>query len=199
MADESIFLRKKTPAPPVFPVKVILKFLAVLLGLALLAALGLFVYFKLQFTTYADSQYKFSIKYPKSWKVVVHPQPNVAVVFLRPKDTAMDTIQENFSVTVQPIPASIFNLAQFSATVKNQMTAVFSKSIQIAEDKPLHWGWREGRQMVFNAPKPDHLKMVNAWVLRDNQSYILTFFGDMNKYDKDKFYIEEIIHSLQLE
>jgi hypothetical protein len=168
-------------------------------GLLLFAALGWLVYFKLQFSVYQDAQNKFSIKYPSSWKVLVNPQPNVAVIFLRPKDTALDTVQENFNVTVQAVPADIFNLAQFSARIKIQMTAVFGKSINIVEDKPLHWGWREGHMWAFEAPDPDHLKMVNAWVLKDNQAYILTFLGDMNKYSKDGLYVSEMVRSFQLQ
>ena len=51
----------------------------------------------------------------------------------------------------------------------------------------------------IEAPKPDHLKMVNAWVLRSNQAYILTFLGEMNKYAKDGPLVDEMIRSLQLQ
>ena len=81
--------------------------------------------------------------------MVIHPQANVAVVFLRPKDTALDTMQENFNVTVQPVPDDILTLSVFSARIKKQMTAVFGKNINIVEDKPLQWGWREGYKMVY--------------------------------------------------
>ncbi len=173
--------------------------MAVLAGLLLLVALGWLLYFKAQFSVYQDDQYKFSIKYPKTWKVIIHPQANVAVVFLRPKDTALDTVQENFNVTIQPLPNDLFTLAAFSATIKKQMTGVFGKSINIVEDKSLQWGWREGHQMAIESPNPDHLKMVNAWVLRGNQAYILTFLGDMNKYSRDSLYVNEMIRSLNLQ
>lgn len=167
-------------------------------GVLLVAALGWFLYFNAQFSVYQDDQYKFSIKYPKTWKVVVHPQPNVAVVFLRPKDTALDSLQENFNVTIQPVSEEDRVLAVFSGNVKKQMTAVFGQYIHIVEDRPVHWGWREGHRMSIEAPTPDHLRMVNAWVLRSNQAYILTFLGDMNKYAQDSLQVNEMIHSLQL-
>lgn len=179
--------------------KSILTIIAWSAGFLLLAALGLFLYFKFQFNVYQDDQYKFSIEYPKTWKMIVHPRANVAVIFLRPKDTALDTVQENFNVTVQPVPEDIYTLPAFSAAIKRQMTGVFGKSINIVEDKSLRWGWREGHKMAIEAPKPDHLKMVNAWVLRGNQAYILTFLGDMNKYDQDSLYINEMVRSLQLQ
>jgi hypothetical protein len=174
-------LNPQKPVKRPFPKKTVLIVIASCAGLLLLAALIWFLHFKLQFGLYRDYQYKFSIKYPRTWKVVIHPRANVAVVFLRPKDTVMDTVRENFNVTVQPLPNDIYTLATFSAAIKTQMTGVFGKSIMITEDRPLHWGWREVRKMTFDAPVPDHLKMVDAWVLRDTQAYILTFFGDMNK------------------
>jgi len=179
--------------------KIVLITIASVAGFLLLAAFGIYLYFSSQFNVYQDDQYKFSIKYPKSWKMIVHPQANVAVVFLRPKDTTMDTLQENFNVTVQPLPEDTYTLSAFSAAIKRQMTGVFQKSINIVEDKPLQWGWREGHKMVIEAPNPDHLKMVNAWVLKSNQAYILTFLGNINKYAQDEILVSEMIRSLQLQ
>ena len=105
-------------------------------GLLLLAALGWLLSFNAEFRVYHDNQYKFSIKYPKTWRVIIHPRANVAVVFLRPKDTALDTVRENFNVVIQPLPNDIFTLPAFSAAIKRQMTGVFKKSINIVEDKP---------------------------------------------------------------
>jgi serine/threonine-protein kinase len=182
-----------------FPKKTILIVIASVAGFLFLAALFWFLLFKGQFSEYQDAQYKFAIKYPSSWRIIVHPQANVAVVFIRPKDTALDTIQENFNVTVQPAPKDILTISEFSAAIKRQMTGTFGKSIKIVEDKPLQWGWRQGHEMVFEAPQPDHIKMVNAWVLRGDQAYILTFLGDMNKYGKDGIVVDEMVHSLELQ
>jgi len=168
-------------------------------GLVLLAAVGWFLYFHAQFSLYQDAQYKFSIKYPNSWKLIKHPQANVAVVFLRPKDTVMDTVQENFNVTIQPVPDTLLSLPVFSAKIKEQMAEMFGKNIQIIEDKPMRWDWRQGHKMIMQAPKPDHLIMVNAWVLRSDQAYILTFLGDMNKYTQDAPWVDEMIRSFELQ
>ena len=168
-------------------------------GVLLLLALGWFLCFNAHFTVYQDETNKFSIKYPKTWKAFPHPRDNVAVAFLRPKDTVLDTMQENFNVTIQPLPDDLFTLAAFNTRIKRQMMGVFGNNLHIIQDKTLHWGWREGHLMVFEAPLPDHLKMVNAWVFRSTQVFILTFLGDINKYDQDRLYIDEMIRSLQLQ
>jgi hypothetical protein len=180
-------------------IKKMILVIASIAGFLLLTALGWLLYINAQFSVYEDSQYKFSIKYPKTWKVIIHPKKTVAVVFLRPKDTALDTLQESFNVVVQPVPDNISTLEAFSAAIKRQMTGVFEKSIIIVQDKSVKWDWREGHQIVFEAAKPGNLKMVNAWVLRDSQAYILSFLGDMNKYGKDSFVVNKMIRSLKLQ
>jgi len=179
--------------------KTLLIVIASAAGLVLLLAVVLLLFFNGQYDRYQDDQYKFSIKYPKTWRVVRHPQANVAVIFVRPKDTKMDPVRENFNVTIQPVPTTLLSLPTFSAKIKEQMTAVFGNKIQIGEDKPLQWGWRQGHMIVFKAPKPDHLVMVNAWVLKSDQAYILTFIGDLNKYTQDAPVVDGMIRSLELQ
>ena len=60
-------------------------------------------------------------------------------------------------------------------------------------------GWREGHLMVFEAIKPEHLRMTNAWVLHEDQAYIMTFMGDIEKATQDDFYVNEMIRSFHLQ
>jgi hypothetical protein len=178
--------------------KTILIIIASCAAVLLLAALGWYIYFQSLFSVYQDDQYRFSIKYPKTWKLVAHPYKNVGVAFARPKDTALDTIFDNFNVTIQPLPNDITSLDAFSATIKRQLTGVF-KTIKITKDKPFQWGLREGHILVYEELLPSHLKMINAWVLRGDQAYILTFLGDLNKYSQSALVVNEMIRSLELQ
>jgi len=179
--------------------KIILIIIASVVGSFLLAVVGLVLYFKMQFSVYQDDQYKFSILYPNTWKVIVHPKKNVAVIFLRPKDTDLDVLQENFNVTVQPLPEGIVALDEFSDRIKAQMIGVFGARVRFVQYKQLLFGGKHrGYQMVIEAPEPDNLKMVNAWTVRDNQSYILTFLGNIDKYAQDSFVVGAMIRSFRL-
>jgi hypothetical protein len=201
--ENDFILKRKNPPPakgisPSFKKTVLITILA-LAGIILLAALGWYLYFESQFRVYHDHKYHFSIKFPQTWQVFVHPKPTVAVVFLRPKDTALDTMGESFNVVVQPVSEQDHILTVFNADVKNQMLAVFGKHITIVQDKPISWGWRQGHKMVFEAPAPDHLVMVNAWTLRIDQAYILTYLGDLNKFFRDSLVVDEMIRSFKLQ
>jgi len=179
--------------------KIILITIVSVVSSFVLGTIGLLLYFKLQFSVYQDTQYKFSIMYPKTWKVIIHPKKYVAVIFLRPKDTELDVLQENFNVTVQPLPEGIVTLDEFSDRVKSQMIGVFGSHVRFVQYKQLSFGGRyHGYQMALEAPEPDNLKMVNAWTLRDNQSYILTFLGNIDKYAQDSFVVGTMIHSFRL-
>ncbi len=178
--------------------KIILVSIASLAGIVLLGALGWFVYFVSQFASYQDSLYHFSVKYPKEWKVIKNPQPSLAAMFISPKETAMDVFQENFNVTVQPVPEHLASLATYSETITRQMTAVFKTNIKIVEDKPFQFGGRRGHRMIFEAPKPDALKTVVAWTIKGDQAYILMFMGKMDKYKQLSPMLEEILKSFAL-
>lgn len=179
--------------------KLILIIIASFFGVLLLSAFGFAIYFNLQFSVYHDDQYQFSIRYPTAWQVVIHPRPDVAVEFLRPKDTGFDIMRENFNVTVQPLPKDITTLEDFSNRIKAQMIAVFGTNTKFVMYKPVQWGWRKGYKLSIEAPRPDNLKMINAWVIREKESYILTFLGQIDKYPQDKLYVNEMIRSLKLD
>ena len=164
----------------------------------MLGATAWIVYNAIQFTDYQDPSYKFDLRYPTKWQVIKRPQAGVAVVFLSPKESAMDVFRENINVTVQPVPDDIASIKTFSYTITEQMKAVFQSNIKILEDKPFVFGGRAGHRMVFEAPKPDRLKALVVWTIRKGQAYILTFLTTIRKYPQSSTKVEEVLKSFQL-
>ena len=178
--------------------KKILTTVGVMAALIMAAGIVLIVYNAGQFADYQNSSYKFFVRYPKNWQVIESPQPGVAVVFLSPKETALDVFRENINITIQPVPDEIASIKTFSRTIIEQMTAVFKTNIKIIEDKPIAFGGRKGHRLVFEAPKPDNLKAVVAWTIRRDQAYILTFLTTIRKYPQSSSKVEEVLKSFQL-
>ena len=170
----------------------------VMAALVMAAGIVLIVDHAVQFAGYQNSSYRFSLRYPKNWQVIESPQPGVAVVFLSPKETALDVFRENINITIQPVPDEIASIKTFSRTIVEQMTAVFKTNIKIIEDKPVTFGSRTGHRLVFEAPKPDNLKAVVVWTIRRDQAYILTFMTTMRKYPQSSSKVEEALKSFQL-
>lgn len=168
-------------------------------ALVMAAGIALIVYHAGQFADYQNSSYKFSVSYPSKWQVIESPQPGVAVVFLSPKETALDVFRENINITIQPVPDEIASIKTFSRTITEQMKAVFSANIEIIEDKPFTFGGRTGHRLVFEAPKPDNLKAVVVWAIRRDQAYILTFLTTIRKYPQSSPKVEEALKSFRLQ
>ena len=169
-------------------------------GALLVCAFVWFLFFAGQFKTYYNPQYKFAIKYPGSWFQVKPPKGGeaVAVIFVKPKDTALDKINENFNITVQAVPPHLASLQNYSDKIRQQMLAVFKKNIKIVEDKDIKLGGRLGHMINFEAATPDSIQLMTAWVMRKDQAYLLTFLGDMKKFKKNKLLIEEMLRSFEL-
>ena len=167
-------------------------------ALVMAAGIVFIIYNAGQFADYQNSSYKFFVRYPKNWQVIESPQPGVAVVFLSPKETALDVFRENINITIQPVPDEIASIKTFSRTIVDQTAAVFKTNIKIIENKPFTFGGRRGQRLVFEAPKPDHLKAVVAWTIRRDQAYILTFLTTIRKYPQSSSKVEEVLKSFQL-
>lgn len=178
--------------------KNILIAVGVMAALVMVAGAVLIVYNAGQFADYQNSSYRFFVRYPKNWQVIESPQPGVAVVFLSPKETALDVFRENINITVQSVPDEIASIKTFSRTIIEQMRAVFKTNIKIIEDKPVAFGGRTGHRLVFEAPKPDNLKAVVVWTIRRDQAYILTFMTIIRKYPKSSSKVEEVLKSFRL-
>src|SRR4051812_36855776 len=91
--------------------------LLILAGGLLLGSISAYLLYLGQFARYQDSEYSFLIKYPRAWKLVVHPQPGAAAVFLSPKENALDVFQENVNVTIQDVPPDLATIKSFSQRI----------------------------------------------------------------------------------
>ena len=167
-------------------------------GVLLLAAVVWYLAFVGQFAAYQDGTYGFTIKYPRSWQKAVHPQPGAAVVFVSPKETALDAFQENVNIAVADVPPELATLKSFSAKILEQMTKVF-KNIKVVESREVTFGGRRGYRVVFVADKPDAVTILNEWTIKGgDKSYILTYMAMTRQYKTYLPLVEEMIKSFHL-
>jgi len=179
--------------------KTILIAIAITAGVLLLFAILWFLNFTGQFHLYRDKAYGFSIKFPKHWQVISHPQPGGAVVFVSPKETAMDAFQENVNIAVQDVPPGIATLKTFSDQILLQMSKVFT-NLKVTESKAITFGGRSGYRVLFAAEKPDAIRILNVWTIKSGSTaYILTYMAAARQYKAYLPLVEEMIKSFRLE
>lgn len=177
--------------------KILLISLASVAGLVLSVALIWLVVFMSQFHGYKDKNYRFSIKYPAQWDKVVAPQGGAAVVFVSPKENALDIFRENVNVTVQDVPGHIASLKSFTDQMLTQMSAVFN-NMSVVENKQIDMGGRPAMWVVFEAQKPDAIRVLTVVTIKGAQhAYILTYVASARKYPQYLPFVQEMVRSFK--
>ena len=167
-------------------------------GMLLCAAVLWYFVFISQFSPYYDKTYGFDIQYPVGWQVIRSPNPKVAVVFLSPKENALDVFRENVNITIEDVPAQIANLKSFSDKIILQMTKVF-KNVKVRESRPFMFGQRNGYRVVFTADKPDAITILNVWTIKSaSKAYILTYMAISRNYQQYLGLVDVMIRSFKL-
>lgn len=138
-----------------------------------------------QFYRYRDDMYRFSINFPRRWAYAVHPQPNGgAFAVVRPYEKGEEGFRETVNITVQTLPADIATLKDLTNTVVAQMKAVFN-NIKVEVSAPSQMGERKAWMVIFSAEKPDAVKIMTVWTIRDaEKAYILTYMARTENFQK---------------
>ncbi len=176
----------------------IFKWAAICSGILAVAAVGWWFYQNSLLSDYTGRNPSFHIKYPSGWQAMTKPQAGVVAAFVSPKENALDVLQENINITVEPVPDTLSTVASFSQMVTKQMTAVFKTNIKIVEDRPIQFGNRPGHQLVFEAPAPNKLKVLVCWTIKVDKVFILTFLTTMDKYPEQVLLLDRIIKSFEI-
>jgi hypothetical protein len=190
---EPIKLFNLPPAEDIFRILVVA--LAVILGVLLIAGA---VYFFAGYRLYENKGEAISIRYPAGWKVVERPGPGAIVGFVSPKEGAMDTFQENVSITTTDISKTPLSLAEYTALAEKQMTKVFG-NIQVRESLDVLISGRPAHKFVFEATG-EGASVIALWAFIDRDiAYTITYIGRAERYyRRDKMVVEVMISTLKL-
>lgn len=172
--------------------------LAATAAVVLLAALIWLIIFNSQFRVYADRVDRFSIRYPSAWQMVPHPQAGASVVFVSPKETALDTFRENVNISIQDLPMEISSIKGLTDTILLQMTKVFP-NIKVAQSLPVEFGGHKGNRVLFVADQPEKVRILTVWTVKGaSKAYILTYMATGKAYPTYLPLVEEMIKSFRL-
>ena len=160
-------------------------------------AVWLWMYFA-PFSSYHSKQYRFSMIYPNQWKMMDgNPQAGLAIVFVRPKETALDVLQPNVNITLQDVPDKFATIESFSTLITKQMTNYFKTTIKVIQDKDYTFARRKGHCLVIAVPKPEDYRMIFVWTIKGSYAYIFTFMCKGNQYEKLLPTVKRMINSFE--
>lgn len=160
--------------------------LSAFLIVVLISVAGLIIYYKTSFSLYQNKKEGLVIPYPKGWKVVENPMQvkGAIVVFVSPKDNALDTLQENITVTTVDQAQNPLNIDAFAALTIEQTTAVFS-DCKVKSQGPMTISGRPAHKTVFyySGEKPMVMALYQ-FMFRNVVGYNVMYYGDVETYEK---------------
>ncbi len=144
------------------------------------------IYYKTSFNFYENKKEGLIIPYPKGWIVAEHPfnVKDAIVVFISPKENAMDTMQENITVTTVDQSKNPLNIDDFGALTVKQTTLVFS-DCKVISTGPTTISGRRGYRTVFYYRGEKNMVMdLYQFMFRDVVGYNVMYYGDVETYEK---------------
>ncbi|OGX08322.1 MAG: hypothetical protein A2Z88_05770 [Omnitrophica WOR_2 bacterium GWA2_47_8] len=144
---------------------------------------------KQAYKLYQNDRVGISIKYPSNWKVIENPEGGAVVVFLSPKENALDAFFENVSIVVQDLPpGKAITLQEYSNKAVEQLTVTLKKTVEVVERSPATLDGRAAYRFVWKemgaANNPLAVKMTHEWVIKNNRAYQVTFGALLSRHDK---------------
>ena len=177
--------------------KIILIGLGALAGLIVVWALGMWIYFLVTFKTYLNETDGVSISYPKTWTVKEHPAQDVFVVFLSPKDNALDTFTENVNFSTFDMSKQPHSTADYAKIMVDQLLISFP-DISLVQKSPFPLAGQNGYRMVLEIAG-DEPKMVVVYAFTiDTMGYNLLYIGSQERYSKDRLLLDAMALSLRV-
>ncbi len=175
----------------------ILTWIAIGVGCCILTAGFWYLSFIGQFYPYRDDMYKFRIKFPRKWQYVVHPMPGGAFAVYKPFVAGQEGFRDTVNVSVQDLPANIATIKDLTNTVLNQMKAVFN-NLKVEISQPAMLGERKAWMVVFSADKPDPMKILTVWTIRDaEKAYIVTYIARAGTYQESLPLVEYMMKTFK--
>ena len=148
------------------------------------------------FSMYKNSQYKFRIKYPKTWQVVENTD-GAAVVFVAPKENSLDVYQENFSIAVQSTRSS-GHMPEYTRDVLHQIVNI-SPDIQIVRNEQEILSENAAHRLEYIQQLNYHLKIIRIWTMVGDNTYDLIFACDVDRCDDYMGIVNTLLSSFKME
>lgn len=153
------------------------------------------------YRTYTNKNYGFSIKFPSYWKPV-HPKGGAIIVFVAPLQNDLDTVSENFNISIKDMPQAM-TIERVSDTIVNQVTGTFGQQIIISEKNPVMLAGRAGYRITFagydvRVSNPNPIQYTAVWTIVGSRVFILTFTGQQRDFPFYEKKVNTMINSFKL-
>ena len=140
----------------------------------------------------------FSIRYPPSWGKVTN-KDGASVIFISPKQSALDTFRENVNVVVQNLASNPMSLQKYTDTAIFQVKVVFKSGIVEVESKSIYLDGKPGYKFAYLVKGDRDIKIMHVWTIDHSRAYQVTFTALASEFDQYQDTFEKMIKSFHIQ
>ncbi|HSA30809.1 MAG TPA: hypothetical protein P5160_03310 [Candidatus Omnitrophota bacterium] len=186
----------------------ILTILIVFFALALFSFAGyLLLSSKTVYSDYYNDTFEFSMKYPQGWTMSESREiPAIVVMVATPLRDALDTFQENVSVTVTDLKRKPgVTLDQFTKITLEQTMGMFKDGIYVESSRMDRLGGKPGYRFIWGMRPPkgmeteagSTLKYFHIWAFYKDFAYMFTYAGQESQFDLYLPQVKAMVRSIK--
>lgn len=183
--------------------RVLLWFLLIIPFIGTLAALWIGINKNIyrEYTAYTNEDYNFAIKYPQSWtaRELNDPITGGVVVFTSPLENESDLYREKVFITVEFLASNLTTLDEYTQLMISRIAVKKGEKIEIHEDKKITLDGYPARKVIYSRRQGGLLlKQMEAFTIRDNRVYIITYTAERAKFSKFRDTADKILKSWEI-
>ncbi|MEW5894827.1 MAG: PsbP-related protein [Candidatus Omnitrophota bacterium] len=156
---------------------------------------------------YHDEQFKFTVKYPAYWPIVVRPQNGMALVqFSSPKSSEDDKVIENVNISIVDLALNpkMMDINYFSKITTQQMIGTFGEGLNVLETKSARWSGLPAFRFSYVTKEKtsitgSRMKYLHVWTIKGQYAFILTYIGEAEEFDENMKRANIIIKSFKFD
>jgi len=151
---------------------------------------------------YENQRKGFSLEHPVRWAIVENHPEGADVIFVSPKENALDFYQENVNIVIQDLSLNAKmpqKLDEYSRIAMRQIKVVFKSGIEVLEDAPTFLDNRLGHKFVYQGQDAKlGLKLMHIWTIDNGRAYQFTYSALISKFDKFWPQAEKMLDSFKI-
>ncbi len=154
------------------------------------------------FTNYINNDYKFELKYPKSWsqQQIDDPITGEVVVFSSPKESDADLFREEVHIAIEYLSSEPTSLDEYTQTVIQRINQAKNSKVEVHKDFKTTIDHLPARTVIYSRQENGlQLRQMETFTIRNNTVYISIYTAERAKFSKFYDNVQEIINSWKIQ
>lgn len=154
------------------------------------------------FAEYTSDDYKFEIKYPKSWsqQQIDDPITGEIVVFSSPKESDADLFLEKVHIAIEYLSSEPTSLDEYTETVIKRVNQTKDSNLEAYENYKTTIDKLPARTVIYSRQENGlQLRQMESFTIRNNSVYIAIYTAERAKFSKFSNDAKQIIDSWEIQ